>query len=57
MVKFLGSVATLVQETTLSPALLKPPVAVGAVMVYAKAEAAKARTVAKARMIDEVEKY
>lgn len=50
MVKFLGSVETLVQLTVFWPSLEKPVALVGAVTWRAKAEVARARTAAKVRM-------
>ncbi len=51
MVKLAGSVATLVQETTLGPVVVQPVAFVGPVMEYAKAELANATMAKKVRML------
>lgn len=53
IVKFLGSVETAVHETVFCPEVAQPVALVGAVTETARAEAAKARTAAKLRMVYE----
>lgn len=51
MVKLVGSVETLVQETVLGPAVVQPVAFVGLVTWYAKAEVANATIAKKVRML------